>query len=94
MTSKVPPSRRMTRFLEKLARFDYRIQHLPGKANVVEDALSRLARVNLLTTTQLTTFVRRGTSAGLSDPESRLLRREMTGVTYDEATGVFTREVD
>jgi len=94
MTSKVPPSRRMTRFLEKLSRFDYEIKHLPGKSNVVADALSRLERVNLLTSTQLTSYAREGKQTGLSAPEKALLRKEMAGVVHDETTGIYTREVD
>ena len=34
-------SGRMARWIEKMAEFDYKLQHIPGKDNVVADALSR-----------------------------------------------------
>jgi len=60
----------------------------------VADALSRLNRVNLLSTTQLTTFARTGKPAGVTADENSLLRKEMEGVSFDEATGFYTKEVD
>lgn len=36
-------SGRMARWIEKMAEFDYKLQHIPGKDNVVADALSRRA---------------------------------------------------
>jgi hypothetical protein len=43
-------SGRLARWIEKMAEFDYKLQHIPGKDNVVADALSRrsdLAAVGL-----------------------------------------------
>jgi len=34
-------SGRLARWIEKMAEFDYKLQHIPGKDNVVADALSR-----------------------------------------------------
>lgn len=34
---------RLARWVEKMAEFDYKLQHIPGKDNVVADALSRRA---------------------------------------------------
>jgi RNase H-like domain found in reverse transcriptase/Reverse transcriptase (RNA-dependent DNA polymerase)/Integrase zinc binding domain/Chromo (CHRromatin Organisation MOdifier) domain len=36
-------SGRLARWVEKMAEFDYKLQHIPGKDNVVADALSRRA---------------------------------------------------
>ena len=36
-------SGRLARWMEKMAEFDYKLQHIPGKDNVVADALSRRA---------------------------------------------------
>jgi hypothetical protein len=36
-------SGRLARWIEKMAEFDYKLQHIPGKDNVVADALSRRA---------------------------------------------------
>ena len=36
-------SGRLARWIEKMADFDYKLQHIPGKDNVVADALSRRA---------------------------------------------------
>jgi hypothetical protein len=39
-------SGRLARWIEKMAEFDYKLQHIPGKDNVVADALSRRADHN------------------------------------------------
>jgi len=36
-------SGRLARWIEKMAEFDYQLQHIPGKDNIVADALSRRA---------------------------------------------------
>jgi hypothetical protein len=41
---------RQRRWLELIKDYDFEIQYLRGKANVVEDALSRKGQVNNLTT--------------------------------------------
>ncbi len=45
--------RRNVRWLEFLSQFDFEIQHIKGKENVVADSLSRIPGSELLTTTEL-----------------------------------------
>ena len=40
---------RLARWVEKMAEFDYKLQHIPGKDNVVADALSRRADHGVVT---------------------------------------------
>jgi hypothetical protein len=42
-------SGRLARWIEKMAEFDYKLQHVPGKDNVVADALSRRADLAAIT---------------------------------------------
>ena len=67
-------SGRLARWIEKMAEFDYKLQHIPGKDNVVADALSR--RSDLAAMTQRG---RAGSSA--VQPRSNPKR----GVTFEDA---------
>jgi hypothetical protein len=43
-------SGRLARWIERMAEFDYKLQHIPGKSNVVADALSRRADLAAVST--------------------------------------------
>jgi hypothetical protein len=53
LTSSVGVHRRNVRWLEFLSQFDFEIQHIRGRENVVADTLSRVPGSELLTCLEL-----------------------------------------
>ena len=63
-------SGRLARWIEKMAEFDYTLQHIPGKDNVVADALSRradLAAVQVRPAAPLRSILKRSITFGPSE---------------------------
>ncbi|MDD2978257.1 reverse transcriptase domain-containing protein, partial [Aquabacterium sp.] len=82
-------SGRLARWIEKMAEFDYKLSHIPGKDNVVADALSRRADLAAVSTSNRFAVLAAVTPR-VREPESQEQRQR----NIDAATKVLPPQPD